>query len=686
MGFNQRQGILDLLQALEYGTKKEEKEIIYALLKTARRGELSDVADKLLRSPGFEETFFIVMEQVEPFARMIGEIYEFLNDMSTTATRRASKFLVSKEGAEARFEFDLDNFPVEFFRTLTAERITESQVELRLPDMTSDHPADDELSPLTAWRPVDPVWDNDFYDNGFHRALSYARSILRDAGHLSAAEQIVEPIMDRLAAICVFAADLMEGDDRNRLFQRENVRWRGDEPTKFGYIMQVAPRTHRVTADSAAVLRRPVRRFRDDTPEPLVNAIWRTLHGFAESIYTWHNPDLHRDDGDWLSDRLKQPFDAITPEIYLAFLRQLADSYRTRLDEVAPVIAAESHEQMVERLLQFLALPFWSARWYLYELWTVVLVLRTAQHRWPVELLGLSANADGTAEWILPGGTARDPVASIGERGQVACWVQRKTYHPGTGAGLEPDLRLISQLPPYHDIAIVENKDRRTLRRRKLSEILDRYVGGTYADVVWMVNYEEFPATAPALAQRWPERQVHFASHFRPGEIPAAFEPSLISAMAPRMEDRPASTASELTATLTWTSVSRDLDLHAWIVLDGKLSHIYYGNPGSLESPPYAQLSDDVRAGPGSETLKVRATSYSLLVLAVYAYSGEGTLAQAGAALSVTGGEPEFTLLAPPGDGRWWNALTIQDGGLHIEAPGTLSDERPTVPDGRTQS
>jgi hypothetical protein len=321
----------------------------------------------------------------------------------------------------------------------------------------------------------------------------------------------------------------------------------------------------------------------------------------------------------------------------------------------------------------------------------VVLILRTTQRCWPVELLGLHADASGTVEWALPGGTARQPIAQLGHEGQVACWVQRKTYHPGTGEGLEPDLRLTTRLPPHHDILIVENKDRASIRRHTVREVLDRYVDGTCADVVWLVNYEAFPESAVILAEQWPGRYVRIASQFRPGEVPDDFESSLLSALEPQLAtngetglmtfesaDRGASAAvGELTTTLTWGQYPRDLDLHAWIIRDGELFHVYHSERGALQASPFTQLDRDAQAGLGPETIKLLDLSFSQLMLAVHAYSDDGSLAQSSAALAIRMGDMEFIVRVPSGAGRWWHALAVGEGGLEIEVPNILSNEPP---------
>jgi hypothetical protein len=105
----QVQAIIHLLSALEYGTKKEEKELIakaFDKFGIERRGTKADVAPAIAASPGFEPFFLAVVDEVKPFAQMLSEVYAFLSRQATVG-RRASSFLVTTQGAETVFDFSL---------------------------------------------------------------------------------------------------------------------------------------------------------------------------------------------------------------------------------------------------------------------------------------------------------------------------------------------------------------------------------------------------------------------------------------------------------------------------------------------------------------------------------------------------------------------------------------------------
>ena len=126
--------------------------------------------------------------------------------------------------------------------------------------------------------------------------------------------------------------------------------------------------------------------------------------------------------------------------------------------------------------------------------WTVARGLNVAKQHWPVRLKGLVAKDDGMIEWKLAGADAREAVATIGNDAQVEVWTQLKTYHPKTGKGLEPDLRITRGHGGKNRYqVIVENKDRRKPSKADMTEILDRYVTRNGSQVrCYMINYDNY--------------------------------------------------------------------------------------------------------------------------------------------------------------------------------------------------
>ncbi|MFL6283686.1 MAG: hypothetical protein ACJ74Q_11155 [Pyrinomonadaceae bacterium] len=701
--FDEKRAIVEILTALEYEKRKEETDVLDAVFRDyglARAGK-DKLAGLIRNSPGFERFFLSILRQVRPFSLMLAEVYEFLNARARTTTRRSSKFLISSDAASAKLEFDLSNFPKELVRFIGEAEMFGLLVELRFEGIDLEGPAQrwHETQAGSDWAAVSPRWDNDFYDDGFFRTLSYANTIIGEgpAAHRERAEAVARPILDRLAAIRDFVNGLPT--PRGRSGYDFNVEYmtggRGQRLTS-----DTAPaRFHRVRpARASEFLAHSTRNRWDSSERTVLEELRNDMATFGAAINFYEDHSLRRSDLEWVAKRLGLAPSDVTADEYLHLLESLADDYRTRLDRVAPVVGDYSYLRTIERFIEFLSLPFWKNRWFLYELWTLVSVLDVASRVTEVELKNIAEGPGGALEWELPGGSARAPVATIGNGPHpINCWSQRKTYHPGTKAGLEPDLRLTKSAPDFHDILIVENKDRLTARGGYLSEILDRYVGGTCADSVWLVNYEQFsPGDAARLASRWPGRRVEIVSNFRPQQVPPEFEEDVENILRrylpppaePPLEESPVPTpdsaagaATELApfeVTLLWKGPPRDLDLHAWIKNGDEVRHVSYADKGHLDAPPYAELDNDHTQGDGQETLRVGRGAHESVTLAVHNYSGETALSASNAVLRLNAGGRQLLLRVPRGGGgRWWHAIRLSD--TDVEVLQELGDSPPTT-------
>jgi hypothetical protein len=702
-GFDQTQALIDVLTALEYGTKKEESDVIAPVLETYNLKPIkkSRLAEAVVKTPGFERFFLDVLKQVRPFSLMLADIYAFLNSNQTTTSRRASKVFVQSEKAKAELKFDLQNFPKEVLKTINEIKRFGSIVELRFDglDLSEPVPQWNDSQAEKDWSAVSPVWDNDFYDNGFHRILSYGQGILNNADpkHIQEANEIVRPILDRLAAICDYIDGLLSPD--RSLFGR-TATFSTRPVTTEVLIGHNAARSHLIEDPTTATqLLHAVRTSWRNAPTTVLDELYNEFRAFAISANVWESATLRRGDDDWIRKRFDQTLLTISPEEYLDALRDSAVDYVRKLDRVAPVVDTYSYQETIESFLEFIGLPFWKHRWFLYELWTLTRTLEIAGRVASVELRSIQESKEGILDWKLPGGTAQLPVAAIGDGArQVYCWTQRKTYHPGTAAGLEPDLRLTTRTPPYHDILIIENKDRLTTRPKPLREILDRYVGGTCAESVWLVNYEKFPESATLLEDEWPGRKIHILSNFRPGfqsiDLEHEVEEILRRNIFPSSHDDDHSVqdakertdssvpmpASIVQAKLTWGALPRDLDLHAWVTNSSGHHHISYGEMGSLDVSPYAKLDRDDRAGNGEETVEIQVRESESITIAVQNYSKEAPLSQSGATVKVRRNGTHDTLLHVPntGSGEWWHVVLIHCAKGTFEILHQLSDTPPS--------
>jgi len=683
-----KKDVVDILTALEFGTRKEEKELldgVLGALGVQRRRKKEPVADAILAGPGFEPFLVEVLSAVRPFALMLRDLYTFLNRAEAITRRRASIFRVSAANAAAKLDFSLDHFPRELISALTEGVRKTAVVELRFPGIErgTDVPVDWwRVEANQVWGAISANWDGDFYED-FHRALSHAHSVLRagDEAAWSRLLEIAEPILDRLAAIVACAHSIRPVELQETHFYSSAAGTAAQ--VRFQPVLP-EPRFHRVRCQEAEpfLLHPTEPRCSNERHRSVLDEL--PLYSLAIAIHLFRDERIRREDRDgWLQKRLDIP----TPAAYLSLVAHLAASYRQRLDRVAPVVEELTETVLEERLIEFLLLPFWKHRWFLYELWTLVLTLDGAGRHWRLELEGIEETAPGVIEWRLPGGTATRPVATIGDGEQRAlCWTQRKTYHPGTGEGLEPDLRFTTASPSYHDLVIVENKDRRKPPGPEMEEIARRYVEGTCTESLWLVNYDSFTASLDRLEHTWLDRKVHVVSGFRPGQVPEEFEQELETILA-RHLGRPAATPAEpafqdidkIEVTLTWGAQPRDLDLHVWVAREDGICQISFRDRGRLDAAPFAELDEDVQRGNGRETVKVLTRGLAALKIAVHNYSNESSLSASDAEVAVSFGARRRTVFAAPVDGygRWWTVAEYGHATAQLRMVDMLGEAEP---------
>ena len=664
--FDQRIAVESVLLALEVKSSSKRDPLLSELLRAYAIGPdlgLAELVDAIFTGPGFKRFFIDVATAARPFSRMVLEVYGFLSRHAATVDRRASRFLVSFATASEAFDFDLTSFPTEKFRLIAERPVIRQVVEMRQPNSDPDV----ELEEL--WKSANLIWDADFYDDGFGRALTFAPAIAArsDAAAWQPVAELVDPIVDRIAAIVEHAEALGPGGlSPDPVTSYMNIEWEGL------HLPPAEARAFEVRAPDG-----------DATTIPGQNAIW----GFAMAVMIWRERVIRRvDRDDWLADKSGRPLDLITAEEYLRLIEPLARSFTAALDLVAPIVDTRTSYESVEQIVDFLSLPFWKQRWFLYELWTLATVLSTAESVAPVALEGIRLDDVGRLTWALPGGDAQAPVGYIGSAGRrLACWSQRKTYHPKTKKGLEPDLRISRASPTFHDVFIVENKDRASLGLGELREIVDRYVGGTCAQHVWFVNFKSFPASTAQLVKAWPDRVVRVASEFRPGSTPPDFATSLREVVASEVgtapsEYRPGGSTGDsgpgrFSATLAWASPPGDLDLHAWISRGGVVSHVDFASTGRLDAEPFALLDHNSQAG-GSETIAFAEPPFEWAAICVDAYVEGETPAGSGAVVEFRGlGVGLLRVEAPSsGAGRCWSVGVIFGNGEWVDLTSEVGD------------
>jgi hypothetical protein len=134
---------------------------------------------------------------------------------------------------------------------------------------------------------------------------------------------------------------------------------------------------------------------------------------------------------------------------------------------------------------------------------------------------------------------------------------------------------------------------------------------------------------------------------------------------------------------LTWGEVPQDLDSHLWTpMIEGNAHHVYFANPGSVGSPPYAWLDVDDVTSYGPEVVTIEQLFPGTYQYAVYEWGGDQTLTESQAVVEVFRGRDRIGVYTVPttpqaGDNWWWHVGDI-DGVTGIFTPvNTLSPDPP---------
>ena len=190
---------------------------------------------------------------------------------------------------------------------------------------------------------------------------------------------------------------------------------------------------------------------------------------------------------------------------------------------IVPVGEVEESLGKIKRKLEILLLPYWKDRWFLYEVWTLCLPLMEAiSVGAEVVLLGIkkisNENVVGTS-WNLPTQKARTPVARLSGESEMLVWFQRETRSRSADSKVEPDIWITTGGPDHDDLLIIECKDRFEYSNASAEKVAQKYLDGTRANTVWVVNYDDVGSSRQKTTDLVPinGRLRGIAYNFRPG-------------------------------------------------------------------------------------------------------------------------------------------------------------------------
>ena len=143
----------------------------------------------------------------------------------------------------------------------------------------------------------------------------------------------------------------------------------------------------------------------------------------------------------------------------------------------------------------------------------------------------------------------------------------------------------------------------------------------------------------------------------------------------------PITTGQQVTIVLTWDSTPRDLDAHLTGPASEGRFHVFFGNTGSCEEPPFAALDVDDQSGFGPETITICRQGSGTYRFSVHDFTNRfnpesSELANSGAQVAVfTGASQIGSFSVPQEPGNLWRVFELQGETLVALEEMTVEDD-----------
>lgn len=515
----------EILTSLEYGTKKEESFVNDLLTRYNAKRQSSlesttrDICSKIERKEiSFEDFFSDILNYFRPFSLMIETIYEFLNSYSATIDSRASQFKFDFKKLQQKLVFDISNFPRELIHTFSYRKAIQLLHTFEINLMARGEY--DEKSPNTTAIKYINLYDGDFY-NFFLTPVSYFWSFKERTSDTFLVHEftLLEREVDEVFQNVGFLLDSLI-EQRKVETRHMDIPFRG----RFhGEVLEFNESSQLIR------LKRGLKLGEDLLREYRNTGLEHQLNCLALALQFWQlkyrRSDFERHNWAFKNEIIQDCLANL--QVYINLVKKQMAKYQRALSDIIVLKGRKKTETIVEDILDFVRLPYWKYRWHVYELWTTILCLNMAgAHR--IEL-NLKDHGD-YLELIVPKAVAKEPVAKIlNDQREIQCWFQRKTTNPMTAKGIEPDLRFMTKDVYPTDIFVIENKDRRDCSGSHVDHVRDKYLSGTAAKNIWIVNYENYSRknfSKTVHRETIGDRTVWVASNFKPTKVPQEFSSS----------------------------------------------------------------------------------------------------------------------------------------------------------------
>jgi hypothetical protein len=166
-----------------------------------------------------------------------------------------------------------------------------------------------------------------------------------------------------------------------------------------------------------------------------------------------------------------------------------------------------------------------------------------------------------------------------------------------------------------------------------------------------------------------------FAPSTQTGAVPAGGTGTIVLALSPTLAP------GQYRIVLTWGASPSDLDSHLWVPTTPSPTEVYFGNLGSLTSPPFAQLDQDDTTGFGPETITIAQVLPGQYTYAVHNFSGAPPITTSAAQVTVFDSNGQLASFNVPttGTGTWWTVFTFNNGTV---TPVNTISTTPPLPSG----
>ena len=337
----------------------------------------------------------------------------------------------------------------------------------------------------------------------------------------------------------------------------------------------------------------------------------------------------------------------------------------------------ETGEMLAHGLEEFLQLPIWERRHELYSIWVGSQIIEACE-QWGPRI----HHVDGLLT-ISFGGTHLATLSRSEPAMHLWAELRSPVENPrglGRKKAMQPNYSMVREpvtSPQQTSVLEVECKQYRKSSPKKFADALTDYAKGRPNAQVVLVNYG--PADA-SIRERVPAHDTHrvdIVGQLRPGSRDTKRRFGEIVRRAISTWQFRANVA---TATLTWDELPRDLDLHLFIELPGRTWHVYHGDLGNSNGPPWACLDVDVRTGHGAEKIEILQWVPSAKYhFAVHNYSEDAALEGCGASVDLRHGQRRWRLHCPEtGIGNWWFiSRTVADSD-EVELVNAICPTEPT--------